>query len=68
MAGARIWHGKCKNKDKQRLGSVARAMTCTRLGRRSLLAGAGVVVGSGAATGFPAIWAQNIKNITLIAA
>ena len=35
------------------------------LGRRSLLAGAGVAVGSGAITGFPTIWAQNIKNVTL---
>jgi putative spermidine/putrescine transport system substrate-binding protein len=33
--------------------------------RRSLLATAGVAVGSGAVTGFPTIWAQNIKNITL---
>jgi putative spermidine/putrescine transport system substrate-binding protein len=29
------------------------------------MAGAGVVAGSGAVTGFPTIWAQNIKNITL---
>ena len=35
------------------------------LGRRSLLAGAGVAAGSGAITGFPTIWAQNIKNVTL---
>jgi putative spermidine/putrescine transport system substrate-binding protein len=34
-------------------------------GRRSLLATAGVAAGSGAVTGFPTIWAQNIKNITL---
>ncbi len=33
--------------------------------RRSLLAATGVVIGSGAVTGFPTIWAQNIKNITL---
>jgi putative spermidine/putrescine transport system substrate-binding protein len=35
------------------------------IGRRSLLATAGVAAGSGAITGFPTIWAQNIKNITL---
>ena len=35
------------------------------LGRRSVLAGAGVAAGSGAMGGFPTIWAQNIKNITL---
>jgi putative spermidine/putrescine transport system substrate-binding protein len=43
------------------------------LGRRFLLATAGVVAGSGAIniagngaiTGFPTIWAQNIKNVTL---
>ncbi|WP_109514629.1 ABC transporter substrate-binding protein [Pseudomonas ovata] len=39
------------------------------LSRRSLIKGLGVAsavaVGSGAITGFPMIWAQNIKNITL---
>jgi putative spermidine/putrescine transport system substrate-binding protein len=35
------------------------------LGRRSVLAAAGVAAGSGAITGFPTIWAQNIKNVTL---
>ena len=37
--------------------------------RRSLLKGgaaaAGIAAGSGAITGFPTIWAQNIKNVTL---
>jgi putative spermidine/putrescine transport system substrate-binding protein len=36
-----------------------------RIGRRSILAAAGAAAGSGALTGFPTIWAQNIKNITL---
>ena len=36
-----------------------------RFGRRSVLAAAGVAAGSGAITGFPTIWAQNIKNVTL---
>jgi putative spermidine/putrescine transport system substrate-binding protein len=36
-----------------------------RIGRRSLLAAAGAAAGSGAITGFPTIWAQNIKNVTL---
>lgn len=39
------------------------------LTRRSLLKGsaavAGAAVGSGAITGFPMVWAQNIKNVTL---
>jgi putative spermidine/putrescine transport system substrate-binding protein len=35
------------------------------LPRRTVLAAAGAAVGSGAITGFPTIWAQNIKNITL---
>ena len=35
------------------------------LSRRGLLAGAGLAAGSGAITGFPTIWAQNIKNVTL---
>ena len=35
------------------------------LSRRGLLATAGVAAGSGAITGFPTIWAQNIKNVTL---
>ncbi|HVY18211.1 MAG TPA: extracellular solute-binding protein [Rhodopila sp.] len=33
--------------------------------RRALLAATGAALGSGAVTGFPTIWAQNIKNITL---
>ena len=39
------------------------------ISRRALLKGsaavAGAAVGSGAITGFPTIWAQNIKNVTL---
>lgn len=41
----------------------------TIVSRRSVLKGAaattGLALGSGAVTGFPAIWAQNIKNVTL---
>jgi putative spermidine/putrescine transport system substrate-binding protein len=33
--------------------------------RRALLAGVGAAAGSGAVTGFPTIWAQNIKDIVL---
>jgi putative spermidine/putrescine transport system substrate-binding protein len=40
-----------------------------RLSRRAVLKGgaavAGTAIGSGAITGFPTIWAQNIKNVTL---
>ncbi len=36
-----------------------------RLGRRALLQTAGAVIGSGAVTGFPTIWAQNIKDVVL---
>ncbi len=36
-----------------------------RLGRRGILAGAGAAIGTGAVIGFPTIWAQNIKNVTL---
>ena len=35
------------------------------LGRRAVLASAGIIAGSGALGGFPTIWAQNIKNLTL---
>ena len=42
----------------------------SRLTRRGLLkgaaVGAGAAIGSGAMTGFPTIWAQNIKDMTLI--
>jgi putative spermidine/putrescine transport system substrate-binding protein len=42
----------------------------TGMTRRGLLktaaAGAGLAIGSGAITGFPTIWAQNAKDITLI--
>ena len=36
-----------------------------RFGRRALLRTAGAAIGSGAVTGFPTIWAQNIKDIVL---
>ncbi len=43
--------------------------TDTGKSRRQILKGgaavAGAALGSGAITGFPTIWAQNIKNITL---
>jgi putative spermidine/putrescine transport system substrate-binding protein len=39
--------------------------TTKRIGRRSILAAAGATAGSGAVTGFPTIWAQNIKDVTL---
>ena len=37
----------------------------TTIARRSALRLAGAAFGSGAITGFPTIWAQNIKNVTL---
>ncbi len=41
-----------------------------RISRRAVLKGAaigaGTAIGSGAVTGFPTIWAQNIKDITLL--
>ncbi|TQV77878.1 ABC transporter substrate-binding protein [Denitrobaculum tricleocarpae] len=41
----------------------------TKISRRSVLKGAaataGLAVGAGAVTGFPTVWAQNIKNVTL---
>src|SRR5579864_8703503 len=40
-------------------------ISAKRLGRRSILATAGVAAGNSAVGGFPTIWAQNIKNITL---
>jgi putative spermidine/putrescine transport system substrate-binding protein len=40
-----------------------------KIGRRKVLKGtaasAGLLLGGGVLTGFPTIWAQNIKNITL---
>ncbi len=41
------------------------ASSMGRIGRRGVLAAAGVAAGSGALTGFPTIWAQNIKDVTL---
>ena len=41
------------------------ATSAKRFGRRSILTAAGVAAGGGAVTGFPTIWAQNIKNVTL---
>ncbi|HLY89362.1 MAG TPA: ABC transporter substrate-binding protein, partial [Acetobacteraceae bacterium] len=37
----------------------------SRIARRTALRLAGAAAGSGAITGFPTIWAQNIKNVTL---
>jgi putative spermidine/putrescine transport system substrate-binding protein len=37
----------------------------SNMSRRRLLAGAGAAVGTGAITGFPTIWAQNIKDVVL---
>jgi len=39
--------------------------TAPKIGRRAALTLAGAAAGSGAVTGFPTIWAQNIRNITL---
>lgn len=39
--------------------------TQSPLGRRAALALGGAALGSGAVTGFPTIWAQNIRNVTL---
>src|SRR4051812_47602728 len=36
-----------------------------RITRRSVLAASGAAAGSGAITGFPTIWAQNIRTVTL---
>jgi len=41
------------------------ATSSGRIGRRTILSTAGAAVGSGAISGFPTIWAQNIKDITL---
>ncbi len=47
----------------------SKALRMKGVSRRSLLKGgaalAGAAIGSGAITGFPTIWAQNIKNVTL---
>ena len=40
-------------------------MPSTAIGRRAALTLTGAAVGSGAVTGFPTIWAQNIRNVTL---
>jgi putative spermidine/putrescine transport system substrate-binding protein len=39
------------------------AVRDTRVGRRTLLAATGAAIGSGAVSGFPTIWARNIKDI-----
>ena len=40
-------------------------MTSVTISRRRVLQATGAAIGSGAITGFPTIWAQNIKNVTL---
>jgi putative spermidine/putrescine transport system substrate-binding protein len=57
--------------DQNKRSAVGMATTRSHgVGRRRLLASAalasgGALAGSGAMTGFPTIWAQNIKNVTL---
>ena len=45
--------------------SGTRKLRSKGISRRALLAGAGAIAGSGAVTGFPTIWAQNIKDVVL---
>ncbi|MDT7951602.1 MAG: extracellular solute-binding protein [Acetobacteraceae bacterium] len=40
-------------------------MNVTTTTRRTLLGAAGAAIGTGALTGFPTIWAQNIKDVTI---
>ncbi len=49
-------------------GTSGRATLSRRRLLQGVAAGAGVAAGSGAITGFPTIWAQNIKDITLVQA
>ena len=60
---------KTMNDDQSPEKTEEKAKRSSGLSRRKLLKGAAGVgvaaVGSGAITGFPMIWAQNIKNITL---
>src|SRR6185312_12497294 len=49
----------------QREPTMTRKTARAQVGRRALLASAGAAIGSGAVTGFPTIWAQNIKDIVL---
>ncbi len=51
--------------DPTQTGSDTPGAKPARATRRAVLQLAGAAVGSGAITGFPTIWAQNIKNITL---
>ncbi len=44
---------------------IEKASTTRRFLLKGGAAAAGVVAGSGAITGFPTIWAQNIKDVTL---
>jgi len=57
------WHKSCtRSKAGQQEGDGQMASTTgKRFGRRSILAAAGVASG-GAITGFPTVWAQNIKT------
>ncbi len=46
-------------------GKIGGGMTRRQALKQTAAAAAGLAVGSGAITGFPTIWAQNIKNVTL---
>ena len=57
------------NREEHQMQKKAKAKPTKGLSRRSVLKGAtafaGAAIGSGAVTGFPEIWAQNIKDVTL---
>src|SRR5262249_5029721 len=51
-----------KESDMSRIGKVSEGMT---ISRRSVLKGAGALAGAAAISGFPTVWAQNLKDVTL---
>ena len=59
-----------KTNERATTGTVGTTPPATGLNRRTVLKGAaataGLAAGSGAIQGFPTIWAQNIKDVTLL--
>jgi putative spermidine/putrescine transport system substrate-binding protein len=51
---------------KRRKADMKKTLTDKRISRRSVLKGAAAIAASTAVTGFPTVWAQNLKDVTIL--
>jgi len=51
---------------KRRKADMKKTLTDKRISRRSVLKGGAAIAASTAVTGFPTVWAQNLKDVTIL--